>query len=304
MKRILAAVALTFMVSSASAQEERTFYLISHGAESDPFWISWNAGAQSTCKQLRVTCNISFSNGDFAIQKEAFNAAIASAPDGIAVTSAQPGLWTQEVPLAQKNGIPVVFFNSDDPSTGRNAYVGADLKLAGSIWAQYLVDKGLVKAGDKVFLPVEVPGASYQQLETSGIAAVFDPLGIKYDVVDTGADPAGVIQRMSEYMIANDVDAMIGLGDLVMSNAQRVMENVNMAPGDIPVVGWGNSRETAMAVKAGYVAAALWQYPVDQGSLPVFLLNSAASGNPIGYDISTLQLYDIDTVGPILEQYK
>ncbi len=104
-------------------------------------------------------------------------------------------------------------------------------------------------------------------------------------------------------MIANDVDAMIGLGDLVMSNAQRGHGNVNMAPGDIPVVGWGNCRN-GDGVKAGYVAAALWQYPVDQGSLPVFLLNSAASGNPNRYDISRSQLYDNDTVGPILEQYK
>ncbi|MBL3683921.1 substrate-binding domain-containing protein [Sinorhizobium meliloti] len=166
--------------------------LLSHFAcaESDPFWISWNAGAQSTCKQLRVTATSPSPTAISPFRKKPSNAAIASAPDGIAVTSAQPGLWTQEVPLAQKNGIPVVFFNSDDPSTGRNAYVGADLKLAGSIWAQYLVDKGLVKAGDKVFLPVEVPGASFSNSRPR-IAAVFDPLGIKYDVVDTGADRPG-----------------------------------------------------------------------------------------------------------------
>jgi simple sugar transport system substrate-binding protein len=283
---------------------DRTFYLISHGAESDPFWITWNAGAQSMCDQLGVTCNISFSNGDFAIQKEAFNAAIAAGPDGIAATSAQPGLWAEEVPLAHSEGIPVVFFNSDDTSTGRDAYVGADLEYAGELWAQYLVDNELVKAGDSVVLPVEVPGASYQQLETQGIASVFDPLGINYDVLDAGSDPAGIIQRMSEYLIGHDVDAMIGLGDLVMSSTQTVLDNVGMAPGDIPVVGWGNSEATASAVKDGYVLAALWQYPVDQGMMPIVLLNSTAEGNPIGYDIFTLQLFDASTVAPILAQYE
>lgn len=167
-----------------------------------------------------------------------------------------------------------------------------------------LVEHGLVKAGDKVFLPVEVPGASYQQLETRGIASVFDPLGIKYDVVEAGTDPAGVIQKMSEYMIANDPKAIIGLGDLVMSSAEQVLKGVGKAAGDVAVVGWGNSKETASAVQDGFVAAALWQYPVDQGALPVVLLNSAAKGNPIGYDVFTLQLYTKDTVSGILAQYK
>ena len=304
MKHLIAASVLALIAGSAMAQDTKTFYLVSHGSESDPFWITWNAGAQSMCSQLQVTCNISFSNGDSAIQKEAINAAIAAAPDGIAMTSAQPGLWTEEVKTTQANSIPVVFFNSDDPSTGRDAYVGADLEFAGVTWAKYLVENDLVKAGDTVFLPVEVPGASYQQLETQGIASVFDPLGIKYDVVEAGTDPAGVIQKMTEYMIANDPKVMIGLGDLVMSSAEQVLKAVNKNPGDVAVVGWGNSKETAAAVEGGYVAAALWQYPVDQGSLPVVLLNSAANGNPIGYDIFTLQLYTKDTVGPILSQYK
>jgi simple sugar transport system substrate-binding protein len=299
------AVALPMISPEAHAQEEKkkVFYLLSHGGEADPFWIDWNAGAQAACKQLNVTCNISFSGGDFAVQKEALNAALASEPDGIATTSAQPGLWVNEVKLAKEKGVPIVFFNTDDPATGRDAYVGADLKMAGQIWAKYLVDNKLVEKGDKVFMPVEVPGASYQQLETEGIASVFDPLGITYDVVDTGTDPAGVIQKMSEYLIANQVDAVIGLGDMVTASVQRVFDNVGVAPGSIPVVGWGNSKETATAVKGGYINAALWQYPADQGFMPVALLNLAANGNPIGYDIHTLQTYDKNSVQPILDLY-
>lgn len=291
-------------VAPAQAQDDqKVFYLLSHGGESDPFWIDWNAGAQAACEQLNVTCNISFSGGDFAVQKEALNAAIASAPDGIGTTSAQPGLWMEEVKLAQERDIPIVFFNTDDPETGRDAYVGADLRLAGRIWANYLVDNGFVEEGDNVFMPVEVPGASYQQLETEGIASVFDPLGINYEVVDAGTDPAGVIQKMSTYLIANEVDAVIALGDLVAASVQRVFENVGLEPGSIPVVGWGNSKETAVAVQEGYVNAALWQYPAHQGFMPVALLNMASDGIPIGYDIFTLQTYDKDSVQPILDLY-
>jgi len=304
MKRLIsAAIMAAALAGPAAAQDKQVFYLLSHGGESDPFWIDWNAGVNNACELLQVTCNVSFSGGDSAVQKEAFNAAIASQPDGIATTSAQPGLWVEEVALAKSNGIPVVYFNTDDPDTGRDAYVGADLLEAGKIWANYLVDNGLVAAGDHVFLPVEVPGASYQQLETQGIASVFDPLGITYDVVDAGVDPAGVINKMGEYMIANDVDAVIALGDMVASSVQRVFDNVGVAPGSIPVVGWGNSNETAMAVRDGYVNAALWQYPSAQGFMPVALLKQAADGNPIGFNIITLALYDQTSVQPILDLY-
>ncbi|TIW40192.1 MAG: ABC transporter substrate-binding protein [Mesorhizobium sp.] len=301
---VAATVLAGVTMGSALAQDaQKTFYLLSHGGPSDAFWLDWNAGATKACDQLKVTCNISFSGGDMAAQKEAFNSALAAKPDGIATTSAQPGLWTEEVKAAKAAGIPIVFFNTDDPATGRQAYVGADLKEAGAIWARYLVDHKMVKQGDKVFLPVEVPGASYQQLETEGIASVFDPLGNKYDVVDCGTDPAGIIAKMTDYMVANNPPAIIALGDSVAASIKRVFDGAGVPAGKIPVVGWGNSKETAESVKAGVVNAAAWQFPSAQGFMPVALLGLAASGEPIGYDIHTFSLYDASSVEPILKLY-
>ena len=303
MKALRIIVALLALAGPAAAQDRPVFFLLSHGGPTDPFWVDWNAGATAACEQLDVTCNISFSNGDFAAQKEAFNAAIAAQPAGIATTAAQPGLWVEEVPAAQAEGIPVVFFNTDDPATGRDAYVGADLQGVGRMWANYLVDKGFVKSGDLVFMPVEVPGASYQTLETEGIASVFDPLGISYEVFDAGTDPAGVIAAMSDYLVANQPAAIIGLGDMVAASIRPVFEQNDIAAGEIPAVGWGNSLATAEAVRDGYVNAAAWQFPSAQGFMPVALLKLAAEGEPIGYDIVTLSLYEASTVQPIIDLY-
>lgn len=300
---IAAVVAGAALAGPAQAQDTKVFYLLSHGGASDPFWIDWNAGATKACTQLKVDCKISFSGGDMAAQKEAFNSALAAKPDGIATTSAQPGLWTDEVKQAKAAGIPVVFFNTDDKATGRMAYVGANLKQAGVDWAKYLVDNKMVKKGDKVFLPVEVPGASYQQLETEGIASVFDPLGISYEVVDCGTDPAGVISKMTDYMVAHQPPAIIALGDMVAASVKRVFDSAGVKPGSVPVVGWGNSKETAEEVRDGYVNAAAWQFPSAQGFMPVALLNLAAEGEPIGYDIETFDLYDASSVQPILDLY-
>ena len=298
---LMATAALS--TSSASA-DDKVFYLLSHGGPSDAFWIDWNAGATQACDKLAVTCNVSFSGGDMAAQKEAFNSAIAAEPDGIGTTSAQPGLWTEEVAKAKEAGIPIVFFNTDDPATGRQAYVGADLTDVGVKWAKYLVDKGLVEEGDNVFLPVEVPGASYQQLETAGIASVFDPLNISYEVVDASTDRATMISTMTDYLVANQPDAVIALGDSVAASVRPAFDNAGVGAGDIPVVGWGNSKETAEAVRDGYVLAAGWQFPSAQGFIPVALLDLASEGEPIGYDVLTFALYEADSVGPILNLYE
>jgi simple sugar transport system substrate-binding protein len=295
-------VAAVFIVGSgvlwAQKKEEGTkdltFYWISHGSEGDPIWIYAIRGAERAGKDLGIKVNTSFHQQDLSSHKEAFRAAIAAGADGIATSSPEQGVLTEEVKLAKSKGIPVVFFNTDDKATGRDAYVGADLFTVGFQWASYLVDHKLVKKGDTVWMPVEVPGASYGVLETQGIASVFDPLGIKYEIFDAQYDPVLSISNMVDYLTAHrqDIDAMIGLGDMVTGNVKEVWDAVGIKPGQIPVVGWGNSPQTANAVKAGYVYAATWQYPMSQGYVPIVLLYMANTGVPIGYDVPTMALYD------------
>jgi simple sugar transport system substrate-binding protein len=271
-----------------------TFYWISHGSEGDPIWIYAIRGAEQAGKDLGIKVNASFHHQDLSSHKEAFMAAIAAGADGIATSSPEQGVLNDEVKLAQSKGIPVVFFNTDDKGTGRDAYVGAELYTVGYQWASYLVDNGYVKRGDTVWMPVEVPGASYGVLETQGIASVFDPLGINYEIFDAQYDPVLSISNMVDYLTGNKdkVDAMIGLGDMVTGNVKEVFDTVGIKPGEIPVVGWGNSPQTANSVKEGYVYAATWQYPMSQGYQPIILLYMANTGVPIGYDIPTMALYD------------
>jgi simple sugar transport system substrate-binding protein len=296
MKKILGVLLLVASVSvvASAAPKKLVFYWISHGSAGYPIWVYAINGANAAAKSLGVTVKTSFHNNDVASQKEAFSAAIAAKADGIATSSPQDGALKDEVALAKSKGIPVVFFNTDDPSTNRDAFVGANLFQAGYQWAKYLVDRKLVKAGQKVWMPVEVPGATYQTAETAGIASVFDPLGIKYEILDAGTDPATMISNMTDYLTAHgkDISAMIGLGDNVAGATKQVFTAVGWKPGKIPVVGWGNSVETATAVKEGYVNAASWQYPDSQGFMPIVLLYMIKNNMAIGYDITTLALYD------------
>jgi simple sugar transport system substrate-binding protein len=289
--------------SFAQGAAKPVFYWISHGAAGDQIWVLAVNGANAAAKDLDVTVRASFHNNDVASQVDAINAAIAARAKGIATTSPQPGVLKTLVRKAAARGIPVVTLNSDDPATGRIAYVGADLTEAGQIWANYLVTNKLVKAGDKVWLPVEAAGASYQVLETQGIASVFRPRGIKFEVFNAGGDPAKSQAAMQDYLTAKGkgIAAMIGLGDQVTSNTPKVFRSVGWKPGRIPVVGWGNTLATAQAVQQGYIKAGLWQYPDSQGYLPIVLLKLLSDGRGAGYDVTTLALYDRKNVGKYIK---
>lgn len=300
-----ALVAGTAVASPVSAQEDAgTFYWISHGSPADPVWVFFLEGAEQWATDTGADVNTSFHSGDVAAHQEAVRSAIAAGAAGIVTTSPDPGSLTEVVAEAQEAGIPIINFNTPDPDAGFDTYVGGDPVEVGRQWAQYLVDNELVAEGDFVWMPVEVPGASYGVLEEEGIATVFEPLGITWEVTDATLDQADVISRMSDYLTANgdDIDAIIGLGDLVTGSIARVFEQSGLEPGDIPVVGWGNSPETAQEVLDGYVNAAFWQDPQLTSYLALSVAAAAASGYPAGFDIITGTLYGPDEAEFYLEQ--
>jgi simple sugar transport system substrate-binding protein len=282
-------------VSNADAAG-KTYYWVSHGSPADPVWTYFLAGAKQWAEDTGNTVNTSFQNGDVPAQQEAIRAAIAAGAAGIATTSPDPGSLVEVVKEAKAKGIPIINFNTPDPQANFDAYVGGDNKTFGKNWAQYLVDKKLVKSGDFVWLPVEVPGATYGVQEEEGIASVFKPLNITWEVTDATLDQAEIITRMSDYLTANrsKIKAIIGLGDLVNGSIKRVFDQVGVKAGEIPVVGWGNSTDTTQEVLNGYVNAAQWQDPQATSYMALSMAAMAASKIPPGFSIITGALYEKD----------
>jgi simple sugar transport system substrate-binding protein len=108
---------------------------------------------------------------------------------------------------------------------------------------------------------------------------------------------------MSDYLTANQdkITAIIGLGDLVTGSIKRVFDQVGIAPGSIPVVGWGNSIDTAQEVLDGYVNAAMWQDPQATSYMGLSLALMASSGIQPGFDIITGTLYEKDNAQTYLD---
>lgn len=297
LKKLLGAAAVVAMTAGLAAAQGKTFYWVSHGGPADPVWTYFLQGAEAFAATTGNTVNSSFHSGDVPSQQEAVRAAIAAGADGICSTSPDPGSMVDVVAEARAAGIPIINFNTSDDAPDWNAYVGGDLQAVGRAWAQYLVDKGLVKNGDFVWMPVEVPGASYGVEEEKGIKEVFEPLGITWEVTDATLDQAEVITRMTDYVTANRerISAMIGLGDMVTGSVKRVWDQAGVQPGEIPVVGWGNSLDTTQAVMEGYVNAGMWQDPQATSYLCLSSLMMEKDGIPLGFDIITGALYEKDT---------
>ena len=296
-KKLLGATAALALTAGLAAAEGKTFYWVSHGGPADPVWTYFLQGAEAFAATTGNTVNTSFHSGDVPSHQEAVRAAIAAGADGICSTSPDPGSMVDVVAEARAANIPIINFNTSDSAPNWNAYVGGDLKAVGKAWAQYLVDKGLVKSGDFVWMPVEVPGASYGVEEEKGIKEVFEPLGITWEVTDATLDQAEVITRMTDYVTANrdKIKAMIGLGDMVTGSVKRVWDQAGVQPGEIPVMGWGNSLDTTQGVMEGYVNAGMWQDPQATSYLCLSSLLMEGDGIPLGFNIITGALYEKDT---------
>ena len=117
------------------------------------------------------TVNTSFHSGDVPSQQEAVRAAIAAGADGIVTTSPDPGSLVEVASEAQRRRHPDHQHQHARPDRRlRRLCRRRSASSIGADWAQYLVDKGLVKEGDFVWMPVEVPGATYGVQEEEGIA--------------------------------------------------------------------------------------------------------------------------------------
>jgi simple sugar transport system substrate-binding protein len=292
---ILSVVVAIHAPGVISAQDAKPiYYWVSHGSPTDPVWTYFLQGAEQWAKDTGHEVRTSFHSGDVPSQQEAVRAAITAKARGIVTSTPDPGSLTTVIAEAHAAGIPVIIMNTEDKTSGRDAYVGGDNVAIGHRWAQYLVDHNFVKKGDVVWTPVEVPGATYGVLETQGIDSVFGPLAVTHEITETKLDQAEIISRMSDYLTANrgKIKAIIGLGDLVTGSIKRVFDQVGIKAGEIPVVGWGNSPETAQEVLDGYVNAAMWQDPQATSYIALSLAAMAAGGVPPGFDVNVGTLYE------------
>jgi simple sugar transport system substrate-binding protein len=115
------------------------FKFVSH-VTTNPFWVPLRYGAEDACALLGTT--FQWTGSEKAIPSEmvnAFDTAVSSKADGIAVALVDPTAFNDPVERALAAGIPVVSFNADARENKRLCYIGQDLFLSGKALGQRIV---------------------------------------------------------------------------------------------------------------------------------------------------------------------
>ena len=132
----------------ATGANAKTYYWISHGSPADPVWTYFLQRRRAVGRGHRQ-------HGEHLVPQRRRR----RPPGGAARRhrrrrrrhrhdlSPIRAAWSRSRRRPNEAGIPIINFNTPDPTARFDAYVGGDNVVFGRNWAQYLVDNGLVEVG-------------------------------------------------------------------------------------------------------------------------------------------------------------
>ena len=95
------------------ARKDIRIAVVTHGQASDPFWSVVKNGVDQAAKDMGVEVNYSAPETfDMVQMSQLIDAAVASEPDGLAISVPDPAALEESVQKANDAGIPMVTLNS------------------------------------------------------------------------------------------------------------------------------------------------------------------------------------------------
>jgi ribose transport system substrate-binding protein len=193
--------------------------------------------------------------------------------------------------LAQ--GIPVVTFNTDNPTSHRLAFAGQDLVESGRIAGKLLADT-LGGKGNVIITTLDAAAQWSLDREKGAREALGKYPGIKIlTTVTTGTEPQQIYSSVENAMQANkDVDGILSLECCSTPAAGDYIERNNLT-GKVKIVGFDMLPETIKLVQGNVVSATIDQAPERQSYEAVRLLLDVLKGK---------QVKDVDTGAAVYTQ--
>jgi simple sugar transport system substrate-binding protein len=258
------------------------FRLVTHGGN-DPFWAVVQKGMMDAADELGCRADIDLCGSDLPLQQKRFQEAVAMRPDGIALVINDDTMWDKPVADAIAKGINVIGMNNDDTKDGagnaRLAYIGQNERRAGYMIGRAVFEAGKAKGWNlsnaKVAAAVEVAGANYGVVRSSGIKDAMDEFGIRgqIDIVDCTLEMTTAEQRETSYIIAHpDVKFLFGLGGIATDRMTSALKNAGKKPGEILAGGFDAAPGTLTGLQTGYMVASIDQQQYLQGYFSVYVL--------------------------------
>jgi simple sugar transport system substrate-binding protein len=258
------------------------FRLVTHGGN-DPFWAVFAQGMRDAVKELGCKADVDLCGSDLPLQQKRFQEAVAMKPDGIALVINNSTMWDKPVADALAKGVNVIGVNNDDEEgsagNARLAYIGQNERRAGLMIGRSVFEaakkKGMNMRNLKVAAAVEVPGANYGVIRSSGIKDAMKEYGIVGDIeiVDATLEMTTAESRITSYLIAHpDVDCIFGLGGITTDRMTPSLKNAGKKPGEILAGGFDTTPGTLTGINQNYMVATVDQQQYLQGYFSVYVL--------------------------------
>jgi len=204
MKPVLGILAGLTMLSAAAvyaAAEETRVVFVTHGQSGDPYWSVVKNGMDDAAKALNVKAEyLAPETFDMAKMAQMIDAAVASKPDGLVVSIADPAALSEPVKNAVAAGIPVIVIDSGGGKLthelGGLLYLGQSEYEAGVMAGERIKKLGLTEA---VCANHEVGNVSLDD-RCAGFAK---GLGVDVPVLNGVMDPTEMKNRIIAYLKTN-----------------------------------------------------------------------------------------------------
>jgi simple sugar transport system substrate-binding protein len=276
------------------------FVFVNH-VTTNPFFAWARRGADDACAMVGATYQWTGSEtSNVREMLAAFDAAVTSRADGIAVALTDQKAFNAPIAKALAAGIPVVSYNADAPDSGRLAYIGQDLFGSGQEMARRVID--LVGSG-KVALFVATPGSSDLQPRVDGVRDILDRHpAIDLDVIASGAALPHQLSTIDAYVAGHpDVKGLFSVDGGSTQGVAQVMQRRGLRARGIKGGGYDLNPGTRRLLAAGEIDFAIDQQPYLQGFQPIMqLFQYRVSGHVTGLgDVNTgLKFVDREGVAP------
>lgn len=293
---------LSQRIADRMAAGEKPVIRVSYHDVSNEFAPFIKAGVERAARELGVDAVMVGPVGAAADQQVAeLENLIQAGVDGIAISSASTDALAPLINRAIEMGIPVVTYNTDNPSSDRLAFAGQDLVQSGRE-AGELMAKVLGGNGNVLITTLDAAAQWSLDRESGAREALANYPGIKVvSTVNTGTEPQQIYASIENAMLANpNVDGILSLECCSTPAAGEYVKRNNLAS-QVKVVGFDLLPATVGLVQEGIVSATIDQNPEQQGFEAVRMLVDALHGQAVA-DVDTgVKVYDIDNIQEYLD---
>ena len=282
MPRVLATVAAVAMVFASGCNRSDTVRIgVVPKSVSHEFWVAAHAGAMEAGQEAGVTIEWQgpAAETEFSRQIEIVEAMINSRVDGLVLAPTEATALVSVVQRANREGIPVVIFDSGINTEDYVTMVASNNYEAG-VQAAHTLAK-LLKRSGKIAMVKNVPGSASTMKREAGFEETLAQRYPRIEVVDykyCQSDRALALAASENMLTANpDLDGLFASAEPGTVGAATAIRNRNLAD-EVILVGFDWTDTLKGDFRDGIIKALIVQDPYEIGRTAVQSVLTALRG--------------------------